>query len=512
MVETQAKVEDAPERVTDAEDTRPTTGEAAPADPSAETPGDGAETSTEAPAAPAPKKKSGGHLYQIDFVRLFTFGGVILDHVILGLAPATAIVAEGVGLMLRYTRYCFFALTGFVLTYQYRNRELHAPTFWRRRYKLIGLPFLMWSLFYWLNRHYQRGGLDAIWGIFHDGASERLALKSLIYDLATGNAAYHLYFLSVSMQIYLVFPAVLWVIKRTWGYHRYILAASGIFHIWLLYHMVRPPLGFFDDPNDLPGLIWRYLGVTLFPYQFFILLGCLAAYHFDAFGALMRRYRAPLIGVSLVTIVLTLVYYVIKVNNVIIPVINKGPKAEEMFRATNVFMVHNAFMFVGIIIILYIAGTIWQEHRRPGSGADRVMQTAADRSFGIYLAHVIVLSSVLPLSRRHFDTVPLWFNLITTFLVTVAVTVFLVEVLRRSPISLVTTGRERIDWRIQRWGRASFVAALGGAVGFAIYEKVPDGAQLGFLIFGISALLMLSAVVVGVKQSNAAHDAKPVKA
>ncbi|EGD53419.1 acyltransferase [Gordonia neofelifaecis] len=494
MVNAQPKIDDdAPERLPSG------SGEAAtPADvetPPADT-ASTAATTADSDGPVVEKKKKDGHLYQIDFVRLFTFGGVILDHVILGLAPAAAMAAQGVGLLLRYTRYCFFALTGFVLTYQYRNRDLHAPTFWRRRYKLIGLPFLMWSLFYWTNRHYQQGGWEAIRDIFTDGTTERLALKSLVYDLITGNAAYHLYFLSVSMQIYLVFPAVLWVLKRTWGYHRYLLAASLTFHIWLLFHMVRPPLSFFE--SGVPGLIWRYLGVTLFPYQFFILAGCLAAYHYEAFGAFMRRFRRPLVLLALVTIIVTLVYFVYNVDH-----------GEEMFRATNVFMVHNSFAFVAIIVILYILGTVWQDRRRSGSVADNFMRTAADRSFGIYLAHVIVLSTVLETSRAHLDA-PLWLNILLTYVVTVLGTVYLVEVLRRSPISLITTGRERIDWRIQRWGRSSFVAVLGCGLGFAIYETV--NTQLGVLVTGTSALLLLSAVVVGVKQSNAAHDAKPVRA
>ncbi|MGB3706928.1 acyltransferase [Gordonia sp. (in: high G+C Gram-positive bacteria)] len=492
MVNAQPKIDDAPERAADS------TEQTADAPP-APTPTPGQDVAT--PEAPK-KKKRDGHLYQIDFVRLFTFGGVILDHVILGLAPATAVAAQGVGLMLRYTRYCFFALTGFVLTYQYRNRDLHAPTFWRRRYKLIGLPFLMWSLFYWTNRHYQHGGWGGITEIFQDGTSERLALKSLVYDLITGNAAYHLYFLSVSMQIYLVFPAVLWVIKRTWGYHRYLLAGSLAFHFWLLFHMVRPPHDIFQDGAF--GLLWRYLGVTLLPYQFFILAGCLAAYHYDAFSGFMRRFRRPLVLLALVTIVVTLVYYVINVNS-----------GEEMFRATNVFMVHNSFMFVAIIVILYIVGTIWQDRRHPGSVPDNIMRTAADRSFGIYLAHVIVLSSVLAATRPYLDKplwgdfmVPLWLNIVVTYVVTVIVTVFLVEVLRRSPISLITTGRERIDWRIQRWGRSAFVAVIAAAIGFATYETVDP--KLGVLVTATAGLLLLSAVVVGVKQSNAGHDAKPV--
>jgi hypothetical protein len=132
---------------------------------------DMSDTETGTPEKKPAKKDR--HLYQIDFVRLVTFAGVILDHVILGMAPYTAIIAQGAGLILRYTRYCFFALTGFVLTYQYRNRDLHAPTFWRRRFKLIGLPFLVWSLFYWLNKHYQKGGLENVFAIFDDSHTIR---------------------------------------------------------------------------------------------------------------------------------------------------------------------------------------------------------------------------------------------------------------------------------------------------------------------------------------------------
>ncbi|WP_245569799.1 acyltransferase [Gordonia shandongensis] len=447
---------------------------------------DGTHPNPEAPDPAPPVKKKDRHLYQIDFIRLFTFGGVILDHVILGLAPPAAMAAQGVGLMLRYTRYCFFALTGFVLTYQYRNRELHAPTFWRRRYKLIGLPFLMWSLFYWINRHYQRGGWDNVWGVFHDADTIKLGIKSLVYDLITGNAAYHLYFLSVSMQIYLVFPAVLWVLKRTWGYHRYLLAASGAFHIWLLFHMVRPPHAIFEPDFPVLGLIWKYLGVTLFPYQFFILAGCLAAMHFEAFKVFMRRFRAPLALLAVVTIAVTLWYFVENVNG-----------GEEMFRATNVFMVHNAFALVGIIVLLWIAGSIWQDRRTPGSLPDRIMRTAADRSFGIYLAHVIVLSCVLQTSRAHLDK-PLWLNLTLTYLVTVAVTVFVIEVLRRSPISMITTGRERIDWRIQNWPRSAAVGVVAIAVGILWRETMHT--QLGALIAAAGALLILSAGVVAVRR------------
>lgn len=423
------------------------------------------------------------HLYQIDFVRLVTFAGVVLDHVILAMATQAELVAQGVGLLLRYTRFCFFALTGFVLTFQYRDRELHAPTFWRRRFKLIGLPFLAWSLFYWFYNRWRRGGWGDLEASFADLQAVGDSLKSIVYNLITGHAAYHLYFLSVSMQIYVVFPLVLWVLRRTWGYHRYLLALSGAFHIWLLYHMVRPPLEIFADGPA--AVLWRNLSITLLPYQFFVLAGCLAAYHFDAFSAFMKRWRWPLGVSSIIAIVITLVYYRDQVLG-----------GEEVFRATNVFMVHNAFAFIGIIVLLYIGGTVWQNRRTPGSIADTLMAKAADRSFGIYLVHVLAIFAVTPAFLRWGAGVG-W-RILVMYLVVCVLTIFLVEVLRLSPISLITTGRNRLDWREQRPLKQLAVAVPAIIVGVIV--QVFTGEGVGAFVAGTGMVLLVGALAVLIKQ------------
>ncbi|MFC3243523.1 acyltransferase [Gordonia humi] len=416
---------------------------------------------------------------------------MILDHVILGLVPYTAFVAQGVGLLLRYTRYCFFALTGFVLTYQYRNRDLHAPTFWRKRYKLIGLPFLVWSLFYWLKRHYDNGGVTGIFGSAHD---IELAVKSFAYDLITGHAAYHLYFMSVSMQIYLVFPAVLWVIKRTWGYHRYLLVLSGAIQAWFMYQMVRgAPTALFE--SGFFGVIWRYLPVTILPYQFFIFGGCLAAYHFEAFTTFMKRWRWFIVGAGLATIITTLVYYAGKAN-IARNIPDPAAGNEEIFRATNVFMFHNVFALLSIIFILYVLGTIWQQRRTPGSIPDTILRKGSDRSYGIYLAHVFVLSEVMSSSRDW--TVSSGWKIFYTYVITIILTVALVETLRRSPVSLITTGREREDWRRQRPIESGLVGA--GGVVFGVALRVWGNTSIGSAIAAIGALLLVSALVVAYHQ------------
>ncbi|WP_353108033.1 acyltransferase [Gordonia sp. (in: high G+C Gram-positive bacteria)] len=465
------------------------------------------DTETGTPEKKPAKKDR--HLYQIDFVRLVTFAGVILDHVILGMAPYTAIIAQGAGLILRYTRYCFFALTGFVLTYQYRNRDLHAPTFWRRRFKLIGLPFLVWSLFYWLNKHYQKGGLENVFAIFDDSHTIRLAVKSFAYDLITGHAAYHLYFLSVSMQIYVVFPLVLWVIKRTWGYHRYLLALSAAVQAWFMFQMVRDyPKSFLGLDvsslfEDTPlGTLWRYLPITILPYQFFIFAGCLAAYHFEAFTGFMKKYRFYIVGAATATIIATLAYFKGKANGAV-DMPDPAAGTEEMFRATNVFMFHNVFLFLSVICILFIGGMAWQARRRPGSLADTILRKGSDRSFAIYLGHVIVLSEVMSTTRR-WDSLSMGMNILITYVITLILTVFLAEVLRRSPVSLVTTGREREDWRKQTPAKSAVVAIGAIVVGGALREWA--NTSIGSLIAAIGVLLLWSAAVVAARQLSETRE------
>ncbi|MCP2178175.1 Peptidoglycan/LPS O-acetylase OafA/YrhL, contains acyltransferase and SGNH-hydrolase domains [Williamsia maris] len=435
------------------------------------------------------------HLYQLDLVRLITFGAVILDHVVMGAANPANAVAGGVELTVRYSRYGFFFLTGFVLGYQYRNRELKPIEFWRRRFKLIGIPYVTWTIFYWIYSRYRGGGFDALKDTVNSADHIVLSLKSLAYDLVTGNAWYHLYFLFVSMQIYLVFPLVLIILKKTWGYHRYLLAVSFAAHMALLYFMVRPQTGFIQEGPQ--GVIWRHLLITILPYQFFVLAGIVAALHFEKAHAFTVRWRKFIFSGGLIVLAATLVYFAHKVD-----------VGEEMFRATNVFMPHNAFAYVATIAMLYGLGSMWRERRRPGSRADTFLRTAADRSFGIYLAHALALNELQPTINSHRAD-PTWLVALIGYLATVALTVFIVEVLRRSPISLMTTGRNMVSWKVQTPVRSIVVGVVAIALGVILRSGF--GLLAGDLISITGALLIASAALVFWRQRSLVESSEPVE-
>ena len=51
------------------------------------------------------------------------------------------------------------------------------------------------------------------------------------YDLLTGNAEYHLYFLLVTLQIYLIFPLLLRLIRTLQGHHGLLFGSALVFEI-----------------------------------------------------------------------------------------------------------------------------------------------------------------------------------------------------------------------------------------------------------------------------------------
>ncbi|WP_287001205.1 acyltransferase family protein, partial [Gordonia sp. UBA7860] len=191
--------------------------------------------------------------------------------------------------------------------------------------------------------------------------------------------------------------------------------------------------------------------------------------------------RWALLAACVATIGATLAYY-----------LHITSTGTSVARATNVFLPHNVYAFIAIIMMLYCLGTIWQRRRTPGSVPDKILRTASDRSFGIYLAHPLALSALLPtIAPASWPGVP---RVVFAYAATVAATIFVVEVLRRSPISLITTGRNRLDWRSQNVGRSLAVAAVaivGGVIASEVFNV-----WAGYLFAAIGALLALSELIV----------------
>ena len=98
----------------------------------------------------------------------------------------------------------FLFLNGFLLFYNYYAMHGRGwiATFYRKRILYILIPYLAWSLFYYLFWQYQTQG------------NAWLNADQFMIRLITGNNYTHLYFFIIIIQFYVLFPALVHIVQH----------------------------------------------------------------------------------------------------------------------------------------------------------------------------------------------------------------------------------------------------------------------------------------------------------
>jgi peptidoglycan/LPS O-acetylase OafA/YrhL len=351
-----------------------------------------------------------GHLHQVDIVRLLTFAAVIGVHAVAFTESPASRAWAGVLMLLQFGREVFFALTGFVLVYSARGGPLSARAFWRKRFPAIAIPYLAWS---------------AIYLVFHGwGLHVRPLWSGVLWDLATGNAEYHLYFLLVTMQLYLIFPLLLRFVRRTaerpWPVLGIVCALNVAWLGWLQYG--HAPAGWL-------GHLWPRAYELLPTYAVYVLIGAYAALHLDRIDRVVALRRRWLAGVAAGAAVLAEAAFWAQVGG-------RNPRL-----AAAVLQPAMVLTSIAALIGLYLAGVSWTERGRPAAA---FVARASDLSFAVYLAHPLVLEGLLAVGLGNDgQRVPALLATGLAVLGTAAGAAAIGVVARRSRWSLALTGRPR---------------------------------------------------------------------
>jgi peptidoglycan/LPS O-acetylase OafA/YrhL len=371
----------------------------------------------------APRKSA--HLYYVDMVRVLTVALVISVHV-LALEPIPTTLATGALLtVMHVSREVFFLLTAFVLTYGYRSRSsVRWPSFWRKRYLFVAVPYVVWTVVYFFA---DQPRLDPAGP----------ALRLFTHELLIGTARYHLYFLLVSMQIYLVFPLLRQLLRMTGKHHRALLVVSAVYQL-AFYLAVQqgwslgPLSGWLRTPD---ALLPSYLG--------FIVAGAVAAWHTEALVRWTRANIGRVYAGCAASIALGVGVFLAEVL-----IGGQGP-----LTASAVFQPVVVVESVGIAWGFLATGLLWQERGRPGS---RVVLAGSDSSFGIYLSHPLLLQALLAgsaavgltsVAQRAPSGLVIAIELVIVVPALYLAAGLLSSALRRTPMSLPLTGRARLRRR-----------------------------------------------------------------
>ncbi|WP_018178107.1 acyltransferase [Jongsikchunia kroppenstedtii] len=382
---------------------------------------------------PAVRPAARAHMYQLDLVRVITFSCVILAHALSTTTLDTSAGAGAITLFLHFTRNAFFALTGFVLMFQYFHRtDFKAHQFWPRRLKPVLVPYLVWSFVYWIYSLWSEGRMDILLHPSRHGGFPA-NLGEFVERASWGMSGFQMYFLFVTMQAYLLFPALIWLVRRTVGNHLWVLAGSALLQVLTLVAMMD-----WHQPAWLAEYSWHAYA-TFLPYQFFIVAGALAAVHREAIEEWLRGRGAWIAMSWLVAGGVELVLYLRRTTN-----------GDPVSLASSPFQL-TLFPFIALTIVaLYSLGLWWSDRRVPGSFAARAYAYGANRSFGVFLVHVLILQflvqfNALDLHKQGWLKAHLggW-TTVVVYLLTIGLTLVAVEVLRRLPGSYLLTGRSRI--------------------------------------------------------------------
>ena len=359
--------------------------------------------------------------------RVVVVAFVVAVH-ILGVSVGISVASGAVLTVFHTSRELFFLLTAFVLSYNYGDREqISWRRFWRKRYALIVPAYVAWSLIYFVADPQQLHPVTE-------------ALLHIAGDLLTGTAKYQLYFLLVTMQLYLAFPLLRWLLHKTGGHHLALFAAAGAYQLVLTLaiqnHLVT---------TGLMGAWLRYPDALLPSYLFYVVAGAIAAWHFERLARFCRRHATLTGPVFALGLCVGLGSYATE-----IAIAGQSPGA-----ATAVFQ---PALVVETLCLGWTLLTLSLRWADRGARYRRIVSTGADSSFGIFLAHPLLLQGLLALAgmtgvlaaiRASSGLLQLAALLGVGVPLIYGLSGLLVVIVRRTPLSLPLTGRraaQPIPW------------------------------------------------------------------
>lgn len=179
----------------------------------------------------------------------------------------------------------FLIMSGFLLAHTDLNKQTFSPPdFYRRRFGKILWPYFLWSLFY-----------CCLTGIM--GADLLAALLQLPQQLIWGTAYYHLYFVVIIIQLYLLYPLLYRWLQQT---PRICLLTALALTLTCQIMLNMYSLGQLALPQQLSNLSLIFFPVWIF----FFVFGMFAARFIQGWARFCKNHRALLALLWILSLVL----------------------------------------------------------------------------------------------------------------------------------------------------------------------------------------------------------------
>ncbi|HVB50209.1 MAG TPA: acyltransferase [Acidimicrobiales bacterium] len=381
-------------------------------------------------AAESPVGGTRQRLEHIDAMRPIKQTAVISTHALIFFSPLSTSFAAGAFLTLtHFSRDAFLFVSACMLAYSYREQKsVKIVPYWKRRSISVGLPYLAWSLIYFPismmlptnSFPYYRVPWGTVFSLH--GAHE------LLIAVATGY--YHLYFLLVLLEFYVLFPLLLKLLRSWNRWHLPILLVALAWQIMLQYAVRHGHAYLTVAPKTETRLV--------FSYPLYLIGGVIAALHLDAMHAwIVRRAKAILIGTVLCAIVPVAIDAIHRRTYVPKFLIPGGDPFSPMVIPYD----------VGAIFCVYLLGVYLVSPRR-SLRTRAITQSGSDAAYGIYLSQMLWILFLHRWSLKWgvLNHVP-WLVMMLFALTFAYMSGFLFSALvARTPLARALVGRSQVPW------------------------------------------------------------------
>lgn len=230
-------------------------------------------------------------IVELDFFRTVAFLAVALQHV-LGAYQRTDISgweSAGISVLFLLTKFAvpaFVFASGLVLFYNYYE-NLHYGKFLVKRVKEILIPYILWTVLYYLyyTPHDQRG------------------FAGYLKALLLGEGGYHLWYIVMIFQFYVFLPVYIAIFKgitklfTTKGR----IVVFGVFTVLYSLYILLPsyflPYGIIKPQNPVIKFLFAdYITRNSISYVFYFVLGGVVALNLERVRTLLKRYSIILLS------------------------------------------------------------------------------------------------------------------------------------------------------------------------------------------------------------------------
>ena len=358
---------------------------------------------------------------EIELLRGMAFLAVALQHSVAHYSVVQEIgLQDGVLMtlwimMAKFAVPVFIFITGMVLFYNYEG-HFNYLTFLKKRLSDIIIPYFFWSLIYFsLNYGWTEGFIQQGW--------------KWILMLFTGKTSYHLWYVVMIFQFYLLFPVFRYLILkvRTMIPPRTyvgILLCLGLLFIWLTDNIftIGDLMANFKIPV-ITAMFTKYVDRNFLFFLFYFVLGACAGLRPDLWREWIRK------GKNLYVSCFTLFfgYY----TYIVVESFQTANGLAITFNAVNLLRPLIVIFLVSSICVFYLLAMKMNERGRMRS--NQFLLSIGKYSYGAYLAHALMLRVSYRFDAALFAHWPVILRTFMSYVICVLFSYFVIMLVSKVP-------------------------------------------------------------------------------